>query len=160
MPKSFAPAGRCFNLQMPSNKVGTPQSKVCTGDKIIWLCKFDSCQCQGPGVNVLSLQKVALPSTVEGGTTGRHTPAVPLCNILKGISPSPSPTIECPVSGLAEEEVHPNLWGAGDWEEPVGACSLPVPSRESPEIVHTCWNEVVEGHPCGEEKHLFHAGCS
>lgn len=38
MPKSFAPAGRCFNLQMSSDKVGTLGSKVCSGDTIFSGC--------------------------------------------------------------------------------------------------------------------------
>lgn len=128
MPKSFAPAERCFNLQMSPNQVGTPKSKVCTRDKIFWPCKFNSCQCQCPG---LSLHKAALPSAVEGGRTGWPSPAMPPCSILGGICLSQS--ISYHWMPLWQSWLKRRCRWRG--------CSLPMPSHDSPEIVHTHWKK-------------------
>lgn len=134
MSKSFAPGGRRFNLQMSSNNMGTPQSKVCTGETIFWLNKFDGCQHQCPGVNVLSLHKAALPGTVEGGRLA-DTPHQCHSAAWKGICPSLCPTIECPCDragwrGAAAKALRSSWLG--------GASGSPLPSHAKPWITRDC----------------------
>lgn len=62
---------------------------------------------------------------------------------LEGFVPVQLLPLNAPETELAEGQV-----GAGDWEEPAGTRSLPMPSHEPPGIVHNHWRKVIGGDAC------------